>query len=158
MTVRIYKLHEGVLQSARTLKMTDDEFIGLRDKYGVSSIFNMWHTADARWYGAPELYRHCSVPDGLLHQSTIDIANNLADIGAEHVRQGGVLLTHCYGGRNRAGLVSALVLRRLLGITGEHAACLVRLGRPNSLVNKHFSRYLGELAAPPKSTSQGVNQ
>lgn len=64
----------------------------------------------------------------------------LADIVANHHELGNVLV-HCNGGRNRASLVTSLVLIRR-GFTPSAAIEHVRQHRPNALANLEFERYL----------------
>jgi protein-tyrosine phosphatase len=68
-------------------------------------------------------------------------ATLLAD--GEHV------LVYCHYGRNRSGLVCALIIRELLGCTGGQAFQLLRRSRRGSIgSNQHFVHYLEALAAP----------
>lgn len=54
---------------------------------------------------------------------------------------GGAILCHCHAGRNRSGLMSALLLLRL-GYTPIQAIDIVRTGRPNALANPTFVEFL----------------
>ena len=58
------------------------------------------------------------------------------------------VLVTCWAGRNRSGLVSALVLREHLEISGEAACAIVKMSRPSALINKHFQDCLRRLPAP----------
>lgn len=92
-------------------------------------------------------YIHRELPDG----KTIDTFayERLAGEIVQHVKGGnGAALVHCYGGRNRSGLLNALVVRELLGCSGAEAKRRVVAGRRGALVNPHFSAYLEQLPKP----------
>lgn len=60
-------------------------------------------------------------------------------------RSGDSILVSCNGGRNRSSLVSALLLRRLLGIRGADAAAWVKARRPGAFgSNPYFEQFLKE--------------
>lgn len=67
----------------------------------------------------------------------------------EQVRANKRVLVHCAWGRNRSGLVVALAVRDLVGVSGEQAATLVRERRRRALNNAAFSAHLDGLG-PPK--------
>jgi protein-tyrosine phosphatase len=52
------------------------------------------------------------------------------------------VLTTCHAGLNRSGLVSALMLHRLSGMSGPRAIELVRAARPGALNNQYFTAAL----------------
>lgn len=85
-------------------------------------------------------YVHVAFPDG--RKVDVDGYDALAQQGAETIRQGGAVLVHCHGGRNRSGLVNALIVRELDGCSGEEAMLRVKAARKGSLVNEHFCNYL----------------
>jgi hypothetical protein len=67
------------------------------------------------------------------------------------VKKDHLVYCSCWMGKNRSGLVSALAIHRLTGISGRRAADHVRLRRPGALSNSSFSAALDALpAAPPK--------
>lgn len=74
-----------------------------------------------------------------------DLARQLAC----RVRAGkGAVLVHCRAGRNRSGLLAALVVRELRRCTGKEALHQVRLRRPNAVANPAFEAYLEGLPTP----------
>lgn len=150
--MRIYTIVPGVLQSARTHQLADWELRKVLRDHSITAVANLWHTADerARALCAPgglNWYEHESIPDGRLHDWMIPIAHRLADRTAEEVRRGGGVLVHCWGGRNRSGLVSALAAMRLTGCSGARAVQYVQDARRGSLSNVHFRSYLEGLSA-----------
>ncbi len=68
-------------------------------------------------------------------QPLIGAASSLAD----EIRRGRRVLVTCMAGRNRSGLVSALTLCRLYGMTGSAAVTRVKQCRPNALTNRVFA-------------------
>ncbi len=80
------------------------------------------------------------------------IANDAADRIVEKLASGRVVLVTCAQGRNRSGLVSALVLMRRRGLSGRDAVAQVRAGRnaamplgEGALTNEMFVAYLESL-------------
>jgi protein-tyrosine phosphatase len=67
---------------------------------------------------------------------------------SEAIREGRRVLVHCGWGRNRSGLVVALVLRELLDLDGPTAARSVRERRHRALNNPTFAAYLESLRPP----------
>jgi hypothetical protein len=72
----------------------------------------------------------------------------LAGVVAGLVGEGHRALVHCTFGRNRSGLMAALVVRELLGISGADALGRVRQRRPGAANNETFARWLASLPAP----------
>ena len=78
------------------------------------------------------------VPDG-------DKLHDVARTGATLVREGKSVVVMCEKGQNRSGLVTALILRELEGLSGAEAAQFVRTRREGSLRNPDFVAYLESL-------------
>lgn len=57
-------------------------------------------------------------------------------------------LVHCMAGRNRSGLIAALVVRELLGVSGSEAVARVRARRTGALTNPAFAAALAALGPP----------
>lgn len=68
---------------------------------------------------------------------------------AKRLRSGRKVLVTCMQGRNRSGLVSAIALHKLLGVSGHVAARIVRANRRNALTNVNFVNLLRKL--PPRA-------
>ena len=58
------------------------------------------------------------------------------------VDSGGCVVTMCSMGRNRSGLLSALILTRVRGMSGREAGQFVRSKVPEALTNEAFASYL----------------
>jgi hypothetical protein len=89
-------------------------------------------------------YKHLPIPDGLLHngEALLGISAGLA----REITAGGSVLTMCNAGRNRSGLLSALIVRELTGLPGAAAMAVVRHHRPNAIANPNFERFLEGLS------------
>lgn len=90
-------------------------------------------------------YTHFPITDGLLKPG---VGNQLLVLAAQMVKEieaGGCVLSMCEAGRNRSGLMSALIVRKLLKMSGAEAMEYVQAQRPNALANEHFARFLREL-------------
>lgn len=61
------------------------------------------------------------------------------------LRSGLTVLLHCNAGRNRSGLIAALVLRDSLACSGYEALDFVRECRPRAVANPAFERYIVEV-------------
>lgn len=129
-------------------------FAGLKTKiqsledYGIDIVVNMYYKTDPDM--ASCLYMYVCIPisdsivDGL---ERIEDMLELADFLADQIEMGHGVLTHCYGGINRSGLMSALIVRSYLGVSGSEAIDIVREGEPRSLDNAAFVDYLEGLLA-----------
>ena len=68
-----------------------------------------------------------------------------ADKVRAHLLRGDKVLVTCWAGINRSGLVSAVSLHKLLGMSGSDAAHLIKFKRPGALSNPLFNQMLGQL-------------
>jgi len=81
------------------------------------------------------------IDDGELSPDEARVAEQAASAVLKELAYGRKVLVTCFAGRNRSGLVSALVLKRL-GWPGAAAVEKVRSARRNALTNESFVRYL----------------
>lgn len=88
-------------------------------------------------------FTHYPITDGMLRSgSYLDL---MAQRLAAEIDKGGVVLTMCNAGRNRSGLLSALIVHHVFGIPGSHSIGVVRQRRPNALANDYFVEFLQTL-------------
>lgn len=87
----------------------------------------------------------CPLDDAILSADELRRAKEAAHLVARVVRMRGRVLTSCMQGRNRSGLVSALALRKLTGISGVGAVERVKRARTNALTNDSFVAALERL-------------
>ena len=76
------------------------------------------------------------------------LLDHLVGLVVDLVRQDRRVLVHCTFGKNRSGLVMALVVREVLGCDGPTALARVRAVRDNAVNNDAFSAWVGALPAP----------
>lgn len=90
---------------------------------------------------------HLPLPDGQIRNNGADVWRArdyaMAMLGAGHTT-----IIHCMAGRNRSGLIGALVLQQLENLTGREALDRVRELRPRSVDNHHFEEFLMSLRRP----------
>jgi protein tyrosine/serine phosphatase len=140
--MRIYAVHPHLFLSARTHQLSDEELDKFLNMLKLTGVVNMWHTADPRVQARVQWYEHHSIADGKANKQSMWLAGQIADKVSHEITKGGRVLCHCWGGRNRSGLVVALALMRLQGITGAEAVRAVKAVRSGALVNQHFVEYL----------------
>lgn len=88
---------------------------------------------------------HAPMDDSLVTPELRDLAHEASDVLYRAWRRGDRVLVTCAQGRNRSGLVTALLARRIYGLSGREARLLVQQKRRNALTNGSFSRYLDSL-------------
>lgn len=94
---------------------------------------------------------HAGFNDSRMDTRTADVAMEAAREVVRRWRGGERVLVTCMAGRNRSGLVSALSLMLLFGMTGKQALRRVQSQRDGALTNPHFAEFLTSLRRPPRS-------
>lgn len=69
----------------------------------------------------------------------------LSNVIVRHIRACRPVLTTCWEGRNRSGLVNALVMVRL-GVSAEDTILRIRAARRHALTNPHFVTRIRDFA------------
>jgi hypothetical protein len=100
-------------------------------------------TAGRRRYLA---YHHFSVPDSPV-RVPIEKIQPAVEYAVAEIAAGNRVLSMCYGGRNRSGLLAALTIMRTRGCSGADAYALIRAAKPNTFYNELYGRYVQELPA-----------
>ena len=90
---------------------------------------------------------HAGFDDGEMDSRTARTAKSAAAEVVRRWRRGERVLVTCMAGRNRSGLVSALALCRIGGVSGRQALSHVRMMRPTALTNPNFADFLTKLGA-----------
>lgn len=109
-------------------------------RLGVSVVVNLCPTPDILLKDAIPHYYHLPIPDSIVKNAgtLLSVAKEVAQL----IRQGKGAIVHCNAGRNRSGLLNALLCMELLDMSGEKAIEYVRKRRPNALANEHFVEFL----------------
>lgn len=144
--MRIHEIHPGLLyQSGTTLKLSDERLKAVLDEKRIMCVVNLWHRPDPRVQALGRAYLHDPLPDGKLPPARVAQVEALAAKVVAQLSMGRGVLVHCHAGRNRSGLVNALVLRSLTGRSGLYCMQCVQMARPRALANPHFAAYLESL-------------
>ena len=147
-TLKLYEILPNLYQSARLVVIpTPMQRIQFLTEHQIYGVVNLWHTADEDIAAFLPFYAHYSIPDGQLAESTIAQLWAYAYTVRKFIMNDQRIIVHCYGGRNRSGLLNALVVMLVQGCSGSDAAQWVQRYRPNSLFNQHYLDYLSSLEA-----------
>lgn len=92
------------------------------------------------------IYLHWPIEDGDLPED--EMASILVETIMAALRKKKKVLLHCYEGRNRSGLLAALVVRKMLNLSGKEALDFIRQKKPGMLYNRKFAEYLEGLNPP----------
>lgn len=113
-------------------------------EHGIGVVVSLIRHVDEDLAGPDGLeYYNLPIADGKNWDQNMVMA--LSYRMAEKIRQEKKVLVHCNAGRNRSGLVCALIVRELWGISGSEALEYVRKKRPRAVANPHFEEYLRSL-------------
>jgi protein-tyrosine phosphatase len=113
------------------------------NSYHIDIVVNLYKNRDTDLEKHLYKYVYYPISDGkYIDPMVVDIAEYLARM----ISKGHVVYTHCHAGRNRSGFVNALVVRLVLGVSGEEAMNIVRRKRPRAIDNIHFENYLKGLS------------
>ena len=147
--MKIYEILSHTLYQRGTLLRhpTAAKWVFL-DSLGITGIVNLYKAdADLQVWSLAHparVYWHRPIADGvrLDPKPLLTLASEVE----RHIRSDrGRVLVMCHAGRNRSGLVSALIIRQLLRCSGAGALAHVRSRRPHAVANTVFAAYLGSL-------------
>lgn len=96
--------------------------------------------------GSPIIYLSHPITDGPLPQMDTFLA--IEDFAWAHMQRGFPVVSLCGAGLNRSGLLSALLVRDTLRVSGRVAVEYVRTRRASSLNNATFVAYIESLGVP----------
>jgi protein-tyrosine phosphatase len=88
-------------------------------------------------------YAPCPMPDG--KRVPVAKAHEAAEGIINCLRGGGAAIAHCHAGRNRSGLVAAIVVHSTTNLRGDALLAYVRARRPRALANPAFEEYVRAL-------------
>ena len=95
--------------------------------------------------GIIDEYIYYPISDGNLSNGTIDSLVGLAENIASKISKDSAVLCHCNAGRNRSGLMCALILCCVAGISGSEALEIVRKERPRAIATPFFESLLKDI-------------
>jgi len=141
--VKLTEILPGVLyQSAEFPKITIKEKLSILETYGIDIVVNLYKNPDEELEDRIYRYIYFPMSDGkVINQDICKFSNYVA----KKIVNGHAVLTHCHAGRNRSGFFNALVVRKVLKISGEQALEYVRRKRPRAIDNIYFEEYLRKL-------------
>ena len=121
------------------------------DKYGwenvgLITLCNRPPTQRVTLDDRVQWWKHVPIADGQIKDlRSVLLARDtaLSMLGAGHLT-----VIHCVAGRNRSGLIGALVVRELHNWTGEEAMDWTRRCRPRAIDNAYFEAFLQSLGRP----------
>ena len=148
----VYDMHEGLVFQRGKLKRLDttrmeDAF----EHHGIEIVVGLngpKRDENLQKLHDDELidYFFYPIPDNKLSEEDakwlLTVASNIA---ADIKYTGASVLSHCNAGRNRSGLMNALIIKELAHCTGKEAREIVQRERPNALANDHFVAFLDGL-------------
>ena len=116
---------------------------------GIDVVVDLFGTLDPGVPATPNsiLYIYWPIEDAD-YLPALGILTTLVDAVVRLVQLGHKVLVHCHRGKIRSGLLNALVVMQMLGISGRDAVDFVRRRRPGALGNPVFTEYLQSLPAP----------
>lgn len=91
-------------------------------------------------------WKHMPIADGQI--TDVDRVWEARNTAITMMSMGYTTIIHCMAGRNRSGLIGALVLQHFENLTGAEALERVRILRPRSVDNEHFEKFLMSLGRP----------
>jgi protein-tyrosine phosphatase len=146
--MKLHTILEGQLyQRGRTNHLSmPNKAVELQRK-NITLVVNCSNRKDEEMEDIVE-YVHWPFADSVVPDETLLIMHTMAIV--RHIKaRAGAALVQCNAGRNRSGLLSALVVMSLREMTGKQAVAWVRDRRPNALANPDFVKYLEAFTTSP---------
>lgn len=145
-----YDLYDGlVLQRGHLERLSKERIVEAFEKYNIQIVIGLAKEESLTLRSLHEDgfidYFHHKIPDNCLSDADAEWLLDTASDLAPDVSGGVSVLSYCNAGRNRSGLMNALLLREILEISGEEAMEIVRRERPNAIANPHFEDFLRSL-------------
>lgn len=143
------KIHEiipgSLYQRGRFDKWTKERKLAELAELKIDVVANLIRIPDEDICGPDGVeYYMLPIADGKIKDG--DLLNRLATRLLQRILEGHKVLVHCNAGRNRSGLLSALIVRKYFKISGREALNYVRERRPEAVANPHFEEYLEGLS------------
>lgn len=148
--MEIFEILEGQLYQSGAPE-NEAEWGSIRAR-GIDVVVDLFGTLDPGVPTEPNsiLYIFWPIED-IDVMPALGILHTLVDTVVRLIQLGHKVLVHCHRGKSRSGLLNALVVMKILGISGREAVEFIRQRRLGALGNAVFTAYLGSLPAPPPS-------
>ena len=140
--MKVYEIVPGLVYQRGEFRKYDAAFkAGCLDSLEISSVVCLVDHYDTDMESLlGERYLFLPISDGKkVGKIVLQAAKKVGDWIVENNSK---VLVHCRVGRNRSSLFSALLVVRLLGLTGSKAVEYMQIKRPRALANEHFVRFL----------------
>lgn len=131
------KILENLYQSA----LIEDWQVILKEEINI--VIDLEGTVDMK---IPQniIYIYWAIEDGPLPDT--NILWGIASFGAQMLKAGYKVLSHCVGGYNRSGLMNACIIKKLNpNLHGKQIIEIIRNARPGALSNPTFVDFVKEL-------------
>lgn len=115
--------------------------------FGALALCAMEYMPPVGSFGKRIYVSRIPLDDAELLETEAKIAWAAAHGLAHHVTRGTKTLITCMQGRNRSGLLSAMILHIVTGRSGSEIVMRIRSLRKNALTNTSFVRYLRQIKA-----------
>lgn len=145
--MEIFEILEGQLYQSGAPK-DEAEWGSIRAR-GIDVVVDLFGTLDPGVPTEPNsiLYIFWPIED-IDVLPALGILNTLVDAVVRLIQLGHKVLVHCHMGKSRSGLLNALVVMKIRGISGRDAVEFIRGRRLGALGNAVFTAYLDSLPAP----------
>ena len=144
--IKVHTILDGTLyQRGHLLHKSLDEKAKLLESLNIRTVVGLARAHDedlAMLLGERYIWKR--IPDGAVRDPE-GMKSMARDVAAQQKADGGAVLCYCSAGRNRSGLMNALLLCELTGCSGADAVDTVRSRRKNALANQHFVGFLGTI-------------
>jgi protein-tyrosine phosphatase len=120
------------------------------ESHGVDVVIDLEGDLDLGVPTVPDRWLYVYFP---IHDEELPNLHKLgaiARLGADLIRSGHAVLSHCGMGYNRSALVAGLIMHEL-GLDGPEVVAQLRARRPGALFNEVFAEHLASLARPPRA-------
>jgi protein-tyrosine phosphatase len=124
------------------------------NEHGINVVFDLDGDPDVGVPSVPNqlIYIFYPIEDGGLPDLTK--LHEIALLGANLVRSGATVLSHCGMGHNRSALLAGVIMT-YLGMSGREAVARLRDRRRGALYNHVFASYLDSLPGLPRDGALG---
>lgn len=135
---------DKLYQRANFYKYSKAQKLEFLEHYGIDIVVALWGDGDSEIEHELWDYVYWPVPD-----SKVKIPEGIPELAkelAQDIREGYTVLSHCHAGRNRAGLLNALIIYELYGWCGQKIVDYMEERRPNNMTsNQYFLNYVKSL-------------